>query len=180
MALLSHLARLGSSDPVELRGSMEEIVAGFDLNQFGSAPTKFDVADLISITAKYLQGLDYADVAQDVASIGVPEAIAEDFWNVTRTNISTLKDLKNWWKLIQNGATPEIDIEDKEFIALAISMLPEGPLDVATWGTWTAAVKQATGRKGKGLFMPLRRALTGMSHGPDMGALLPLLQNIQR
>jgi len=180
MALLSHLARLGSSDPVELRGSMEEIVAGFDLNQFGSAPTKFDVADLISITAKYLQGLDYADVVQDVAAIGVPEAIAEDFWNVTRTNISTLKDLKNWWKLIQNGATPEIDIEDKEFIALAISMLPEGPFDVATWGTWTAAVKQATGRKGKGLFMPLRRALTGMSHGPDMGALLPLLQNIQR
>ena len=180
MALLSHLARLGSSDPVELRGSMQEIVAGFDLNKFGSAPTKFDVADQISITTKYLQGLDYADVAQDIVAIGVPKAIAEDFWNVTRTNISTLKDLEKWWKLIQNGAIPEIDFEDKEFIALAISMLPEGPFDVATWGTWTAAVKQATGRKGKGLFMPLRRALTGMSHGPDMGALLPLLQNIQR
>ena len=180
MALLSHLARLGSSDPVELRGSMQEIVAGFDLNQFGSAPTKFDAADLISVTAKYLQGLDYADVAQDVAAIGVPEAIAEDFWNVTRTNILTLKDLESWWKMIQNGAIPEIDFEDKDFIALAISMLPEGPFDVSTWGTWTAAVKQATGRKGKGLFMPLRRALTGMSHGPDMGALLPLLQNIQR
>ena len=180
MALLSHLVRLGSSDPVELRGSMEEILAGFDLNKFGSAPTKFDEADLILITGKYLQRLDYADVAQDVAAIGVPLAIAEDFWNATRTNISTLKDLRSWWELVQNGATPEIDFEDKEFVALAISMLPEGPFDVATWGTWTAAVKEATDRKGKGLFMPLRRALTGMSHGPDMGTLLPLLQNIPR
>jgi glutamyl-tRNA synthetase len=180
MALLSHLARLGSSDPVELRGSMEEIIGGFDLNKFGSAPTKFDDSDLIPITAKYLQGLDYVDVSQDVAAIGVPVDIAEDFWNVTRTNISTLKDLGGWWELIKNGATPEIDFEDKEFIAQAILMLPEVPFDTTTWGTWTAEVKLATGRKGKGLFMPLRRALTGMSHGPDMGALLPLLQKIPR
>ena len=180
MALLSHLARLGSSDPVELRGSIEEIIEGFHLNKFGSAPTKFDEVDLIPITAKYLQGLEYADVVQDVAAIGVPVDIAEDFWNVTRTNISTLKDLGGWWELIQNGATPEIDFEDKEFITQAIAMLPAAPFDVTTWGTWTSAVKQATGRKGKGLFMPLRKALTGISHGPDMGALLPLLQKIPR
>ncbi|MDT2075244.1 MAG: glutamate--tRNA ligase [Planktomarina sp.] len=180
MALLSYLARLGSSDPVELRGSIEEIIEGFHLNKFGSAPTKFDEVDLIPITAKYLQGLEYADVVQDVAAIGVPVDIAEDFWNVTRTNISTLKDLGSWWELIKNGATPEIDFEDKEFIVQAIAMLPAAPFDVTTWGTWTSAVKQATGRKGKGLFMPLRKALTGMSHGPDMGALLPLLQKIPR
>ena len=180
MALLSHLARLGSSDPVELRGSIEEIIAGFHLNKFGSAPTKFDEVDLIPITAKYLQGLEYADVVQDVAAIGVPVDIAKDFWNVTRTNISTLKDLGSWWELIKNGATPKIDFEDKEFIVQALAMLPAAPFDVTTWGTWTSAVKQATGRKGKGLFMPLRKALTGMSHGPDMGALLPLLQKIPR
>ena len=180
MALLSHLARLGSSDPVELRGSIEEIIEGFHLNKFGSAPTKFDEVDLIPITAKYLQGLEYADVVQDVAAIGVPVDIAKDFWNVTRTNISTLKDLGSWWELIKNGATPEIGFEDKEFIVQAIAMLPAAPFDVTTWGTWTSAVKQATGRKGKGLFMPLRKALTGMSHGPDMGALLPLLQKIPR
>jgi glutamyl-tRNA synthetase len=82
--------------------------------------------------------------------------------------------------LTKNGAIPEIDLEDQEFIAQAMAMLPEGPFDTTTWGTWTAEVKQATGRKGKGLFMPLRKALTGMSHGPDMGALLPLLQKIPR
>ena len=180
MALLSHLARLGSSDPIELRGVMEDIISGFDLTKFGSAPTKFDEADLIPITAKHLQGLDLVDVAEEVALIGVPADKAEDFWNVVRTNISTLKDLGSWWELIKNGAIPEIDLEDQEFIAQAMAMLPEGPFDTTTWGTWTAEVKQATGRKGKGLFMPLRKALTGMSHGPDMGALLPLLQKIPR
>ncbi|MDT2072536.1 MAG: glutamate--tRNA ligase [Planktomarina sp.] len=180
MALLSHLARLGSSDPIELRGVMEDIISGFDLTKFGSAPTKFDEADLIPITAKHLQGLDLVDVAEEVALIGVPADKAEDFWNVVRTNISTLKDLGSWWELTKNGAIPEIDLEDQEFIAQAMAMLPEGPFDTTTWGTWTAEVKQATGRKGKGLFMPLRKALTGMSHGPDMGALLPLLQKIPR
>ena len=180
MALLSHLARLGSSDPIELRGVMEDIIFGFDLTKFGSAPTKFDEADLIPITAKYLQGLDLVDVAEEVALIGVPADKAEDFWNVVRTNISTLKDLGSWWELTKNGAIPEIDLEDQEFIAQAMAMLPEGPFDTTTWGTWTAEVKQATGRKGKGLFMPLRKALTGMSQGPDMSALLPLLQKIPR
>ena len=180
MALLSHLARIGSSDPIESRGVMEEIISGFSLTKFGSAPTKFDEADLIPITAKYLQGLDLVDVAEEVALIGVPADKAEDFWNVVRTNISTLKDLGSWWELTKNGAIPEIDLEDQEFIAQAMAMLPEGPFDTTTWGTWTAEVKQATGRKGKGLFMPLRKALTGMSHGPDMGALLPLLQKIPR
>ena len=180
MALLSHLARLGSSDPIELRGVMEEIISGFNLAKFGSAPTKFDEADLIPITAKYLQGLDLVDVAEEVALIGVPADKAEDFWNVMRTNISTLKDLGGWWELTKNGAIPEIDLEDQEFIAQAMAMLPEGPFDTTTWGIWTAEVKQATGRKGKGLFMPLRKALTGMSHGPDMGALLPLLQKFPR
>jgi len=180
MALLSHLARIGSSDPIELRGVMEEIISGFSLTKFGSAPTKFNEADLIPITAKYLQGLDLVDVAEEVALIGVPADKAEDFWNVMRTNISTLKDLGGWWELTKNGAIPEIDLEDQEFIAQAMAILPEGPFDTTTWGSWTAEVKQATGRKGKGLFMPLRKALTGMSHGPDMGALLPLLQKIPR
>jgi glutamyl-tRNA synthetase len=180
MALLSHLARLGSSDPVELRGSMEEIIAGFELTKFGSAPTKFDEADLMPLTAKYLQGLELDGVASDVDAIGVPAEIAEAFWQVTRGNIATLQDLAGWWDLIQNGATPVIDAEDEEFVTQALSMLPAGPFDSGTWGAWTSAVKEATGRKGKGLFMPLRKALTGLSHGPDMGALLPLLQKIPR
>ena len=180
MALLSHLARLGSSDPVELCGSIDEIVAGFDLKKFGSAPTKFDKADLYPITAKYLQSLDLSAVLGKISAMGVPTDEAETFWNAVRGNILTLKDLDGWWGLIQKGADPKIDDEDQEFVSRAIALLPDRPFDNQTWSTWTQEVKVATGRKGKSLFMPLRKALTGMSHGPDMGTLLPLLKVIKR
>jgi glutamyl-tRNA synthetase len=80
---------------------------------------------------------------------------------------------------MRDGAEPQIDAEDRDFVAEAMTMLPEGPFDGDTWGTWTEAVKQKTGRKGRALFMPLRKALTGQSHGPEMAALMPLLQVIK-
>jgi glutamyl-tRNA synthetase len=179
MALLSLMARLGSSDPVELRSEMAELIDGFDINRFGAAPTKFDVQDLFPLTAKHLQSLPLGDVADAVAEAGVPAELAEPFWAMARENITTLADLKGWWELCRDGAEPLIADEDRDFIAEAIALLPEGPFDGDTWGTWTKAVKDATGRKGKGLFMPLRKALTGMERGPEMAALLPLLQVIR-
>ncbi|SFL43496.1 glutamate--tRNA ligase [Shimia aestuarii] len=179
MALLSLMARLGSSDPVEIRNDLAEIADGFELSHFGAAPTKFDVQDLYPLTAKYLHEQPLSAVADDVAAAGVPENLAERFWQVTRENITTRKDLKGWWDLFANGAEPEIADEDAEFIAEAMTLLPEGPFDDETWGKWTSEVKAATGRKGKGLFMPLRKALTGQSSGPDMSALMPLLQVVK-
>ncbi len=179
MALLSLMARLGSSDPMELRANLEEIADGFDITKFGAAPTKFDVEDLYPLTAKVLQEKPLAEVADAVSAVGVPADKAERFWTVTRDNITTLNDLGKWWDLYTNGAEPDIDDEDKEFIAEAMKLLPEGPFDDDTWSTWTAAVKDATGRKGRGLFMPLRKALTGQKNGPDMASLMPLLQVIK-
>jgi len=179
IALLSHMARLGSSDPVELRSTLDELIAGFDLTKFGSAPTKFDVADLFPLTGRHLQSLPLSEVSGEIANLGVPDNLAEDFWMVMRENIETLKDLTAWWTLCRDGAEPVIDDEDKDFVAEAMAMLPEGPFTTESWSAWTSEVKAATGRKGRGLFMPLRKALTGQSHGPDMGALLPLLQVIK-
>ena len=105
--------------------------------------------------------------------------MAEPFWAVVRENITTRKDIAAWWTLISQGADPLIDEEDREFVATAIDMLPALPFDDCTWSSWISEVKAATGRKGKGLFMPLRKALTGMAHGPDMSALMPLLQVVK-
>jgi len=180
MALLSHMARLGTSDPVELRTDLADLVEGFGLSHFGAAPTKFDVDDLFPLTAHYNQGLEYAEVGDYIRSLGVPDDVAEAFWSTVRENITVLDDLKDWWALCRDGATPMVDDEDKEFIEQALAMLPEQPWDTDTWGAWTKVVKEATGRKGRGLFMPLRKALTGMDHGPDMSHLLPLLQGLKR
>ncbi|MBY6003869.1 glutamate--tRNA ligase [Salipiger bermudensis] len=177
-ALLSLMARLGSSQPVELRLSLEEIAEGFELSQFGAAPTKFDVQDLYPLTARKLHGLPLSAVADEIAALGVPADKAELFWSVTRENIETRKDLAGWWAMFRDGAEPLIADEDREFIAEAMAILPEGPLTQDSWGEWTKAVKEQTGRKGKGLFMPLRKALTGRERGPEMADVLPLLQTI--
>ena len=179
MALLSLMARLGSSDPVELRTDMTELIDGFDIGRFGSAPTKFDVNDLYPLTGRYLQTLPLSAVSEEVAALGVPDELADRFWTVCRDNIETLNDLDAWWAMCRDGAEPAIEPEDKAFVAEAMALLPEGPFDDQTWSTWTATVKEATGRKGRGLFMPLRKALTGQAHGPEMAVLMPLLQVIR-
>ena len=177
-ALLSLMARLGSADPVELQTSLEDLAAGFDITRFGAAPTKFDEKDLYPLTATYLQGLDFATMADEIAALGVPADLAAQFWKVMRDNITTRADLAPWWALCRDGAQPVIAEDDRAFVAQAMALLPEGPFDAGTWGAWTAAVKEATGRKGKALFMPLRLALTGQASGPNMGDLMPLLQKI--
>ncbi|CUH64298.1 Glutamate--tRNA ligase 1 [Thalassovita gelatinovora] len=179
MALLSMMARLGSSDPIELRSSMEELIAGFDIKRFGAAPTKFDEKDLFPLTAHHLQSLPFAAMKDEIAALGVPADLAEAFWAVCKDNITVRADLQSWWALFRDGAEPVIEDEDRDFIAQAMTLLPEGPFDGDTWGKWTAQVKAATGRKGKGLFMPLRKALTGQGHGPDMASVMPLLQVVR-
>ncbi|MDE4302524.1 glutamate--tRNA ligase [Phaeobacter gallaeciensis] len=179
MALLSLMARLGSSDPVELRSEMAELIDGFDINRFGAAPTKFDVEDLFPLTGRYLQSLPLEAVQEQVEALGVPAEKQAAFWDMAKENITTLKDLEGWWTLCRDGAEPLIADEDKDFIAEAMALLPDGPYDSTTWGSWTAAVKEATGRKGKSLFMPLRHAVTGMERGPDMSALLALMEKVR-
>ncbi|MFT5648555.1 MAG: glutamyl-tRNA synthetase [Yoonia sp.] len=174
-AILSLMARLGSSDPVELRATVQEIVDGFDLSKFGSAPTKFDAEDLGPLTARYLSTLTVADVADTLSD--VPEDKREAFWNAIKGNIASLDDVAGWWAYFLNGAEVAlIEDEDREFIVRAFDMLGDPPYADDTWSTWTTAVKEATGRKGKGLFMPLRKAVTGRMRGPEMAEVMPLLQ----
>ncbi|MCX8507332.1 MAG: glutamate--tRNA ligase [Rhodobacteraceae bacterium] len=177
-ALLSLMARLGSSQPVALRMSLEEIAEGFDLSQFGAAPTKFDAEDLWPLTRERNQHLPFAAVQDRIAALGVPEGMAERFWAVASKNITKLDDLAPWWALCRDGAEPLIADEDRAFVAEAMALLPARPWSDTTWADWTAKVKEATGRKGKSLFMPLRLALTGLPSGPEMADLMPLLQKV--
>lgn len=179
LALLSLMARLGSSKPVELATSMEDLIAGFDVGSFGAAPTKFDAEDLWPLTRHHVQSLPFDAVSDRIAGLGVPAERALDFWAVAKGNITTRADLAEWWALFRDGAEPLIDDEDRDFVAQALTMLPPKPWSQATWGEWTEAVKQATGRKGKGLFRPLRRALTGRDAGPEMADVMPLLQVVR-
>ncbi len=179
-ALLSLMARLGSSQPVELHATAGELAEGFDLGSFGSAPTKFDAEDLKPLTAQHLQTLPATAVAAELEAAGVPADLREPFWTTIRDNVGTRADIAGWWTLVSEGATPDIADADRDFVADAVARLPEPPFDAESWSRWTADVKAASGRKGAALFKPLRLALTGRSTGPDMASLMPLLQHKPR
>ncbi|MFT6533313.1 MAG: glutamyl-tRNA synthetase [Limimaricola cinnabarinus] len=176
MAILSLMARLGSSQPVELRQTPAEVIEGFDIATFGSAPTKFDPADLEPLTARWLSQQPLSEVAEDVAAAGVPDDLAEAFWAVVRENLKTRATIAEWWAVFRDGRAGRAEPEDAEFVAQALGLLGDAPYGPETWKQWTDAVKAETGRKGRGLFLPLRRAVTGMDHGPEMADVMALMR----
>ncbi len=169
MAVDSLLARLGTSENVEICHSLEEIVAGFDIHHFSRAAAKFDPAELANLNAKLLHQLDWAEVKDRLAIPGADET----FWNAVRGNLTKLDDAKDWWQVVRGPMTPVV--ENADFLRAAAEQFPDGEITPESWKVWTTAVKETTGAKGKELFMPLRLALTGRPHGPEMNNLLPLI-----
>lgn len=172
MAVTSLLARLGSSDPIEAFGSVQPLIDSFDIGKFSRSTPKLDQEDLLRLNAKILHDTPFSTIQPRLSSLGLDQ-VDETFWNAVRANISVLKDVQDWWDVTNGPVTPII--EEPDFIAEALTLLPAEPWDESTWKNWSTAVKEQTGRKGKQLFMPLRQALTGMQHGPELDTLLLLI-----
>lgn len=172
MAIHSLLAKLGTSEPMEPRHTLQELAAELDFSKFSRSAPKFSVDDLHKMNAKYLHSLPYDQIASRLQAI-LPE-VTESFWQVVGGNVDHLSEIAYWWAVC-HGTIDGI-VEDTAFIAKALELLPQQPWDETTWATWTTALKDATGRKGKDLFMPLRLALTGRPHGPEMKQFLLLME----
>lgn len=170
LALLSHLAKLGTSDIVEAAASLNELAEAQDFSKMGRAPARYDQADLERLNAAVLQQMSYGDIRTRLEEISAD--LGALFWDTVRQNIHFFHEVKMWREVVKGDITPVIT--DPEFIKLALSLVPES-YGRESWQAWTGAIKEATGAKGKALFMPLRQALTGMDHGPDMGALTYLM-----
>ncbi|WHU01621.1 MULTISPECIES: glutamate--tRNA ligase [unclassified Sphingomonas] len=168
-ALRALLARLGTSDPVEPFVDSAPLVESFDFARFGRAPARFDEEELAQLNARIVHQLGYAAV-QD----RLPAGMSEAGWDAIRPNLSTVAEAADWWQVVEGPVHAEIAEEDRAFLAQAAGIATG--LDWADpWPALTGALKEATGRKGRALFLPLRLALTGREHGPDMAALLPLI-----
>jgi glutamyl-tRNA synthetase len=174
-ALVALLARLGSSDDVVPVSGVDEAAEGFDLARFHAAPAAFDADQLARLSAQMLRAAPFETVRERLAALGIAGPKAEPFWAAVRPNLDRLDDARTWWDIVEHGAEPAIAPEDAAYVETALALLPPRPWTAETWGGWTAAVRQATGRKGGALFRPLRRALTGRDQGPDMAAFMPLL-----
>jgi glutamyl-tRNA synthetase len=169
MAVVSHAALLGTSDSIHPYADYKELVDGFDLAKLSRAPARFDEAELNHLNAKLLHMLPW-EAVKDRLGYG-----SEAFWLVVRGNLEKLSDAKVWHEIITGRINPVVSAEDRSFVSDSAKSIPPEPWDSTTWKTWTDALKLATDRKGKQLFMPLRLALTGLDHGPELAALLPLM-----
>jgi glutamyl-tRNA synthetase len=171
IALLSHLAKLGTSDPVEARDSIATLAAEFAFEKVGRAPARFDPEELKRVNAAVLHATPYKAVKKRLAKEGADKG--EAFWNAVRANLHLLPEARDWAHVIDGPIEPVI--ADADFIGKAAALLPKGPYDASSWAAFVERVKAETGAKGKGLFMPLRLALTGREHGPEMAALFQLI-----
>ena len=170
-ALIALLARLGTSDPVDPALDTDALAASFDLGRFGRAPARFDDAELARMNATVIHRLPFARVAERL-----PEGMGEAAWEAIRPNLSTVAEAADWWRVVTGPiSAPEFDAETRTFLDQAASVAARLDWTLDPWGALTGALKDSTGRKGRALFLPLRQALTGMDHGPDMKALLPLI-----
>ncbi|MBW7849549.1 MAG: glutamate--tRNA ligase [Rhodospirillales bacterium] len=173
LALDSLLAKLGTSDAIDVRTSLDQLVDEFDLGKLGRATPKFDPAELEHLNARLLHALPFDEAAPRLAALGIEGEDAPRFWEAVRGNLGRLAEAADWWRVCATPMRPVI--EDAGFLAEAAALLPPEPWDEGTWAVWTGAVKAATGRKGKDLFHPLRLALTAREHGPELKLLLPLI-----
>jgi glutamyl-tRNA synthetase len=170
MAILSLLARLGTSQPIEPVTDVAPLVAGIDFGHFGRAPARFDEEELAQLNAKILHQTEFAAVASRL-----PEGVDDAAWQAIRPNIATLADVGDWWAVVTGTIAAQIAAEDKAYLIDAATAAETLDWAGDPWPQLTEALKEKTGRKGKPLFLPLRQALTGQDHGPDMKALLPLI-----
>ena len=171
LAILSLLATIGTSNSIELKDSLQQIINEFRIKTISTSPGRIEIDLLNSLNKKLIQKFDYSEIEDRLKKID--DRIDRNFWETTRGNLDIVEDIKGWGDIVFNSNP--IEPVDKEFIKIALDLMPDEPWNDETWSNWTSKIKDKTGKKGKDLFLPLREAFTGMSHGPEMKKLIQLL-----
>ena len=174
-AVATLAARTGMAGEVGPARSLDALAEGFDPAEASASTARFSMAELEGLNAELVHRLGTDRVRPALIEIGVPEGVADDVWLAVRSNCERVADAARWWQAIECPTPAAMSDEQREAAREAIDLLPDGPVTEATWKAWTNEVKRRTGRKGRALFMPIRLALTGLDHGPELGALLPLI-----
>lgn len=177
MSIASLAVLHGTSENVVACATMAELAAHFDPQTVSKSAAKFDPDELVTLNRSILHRMEFAEAQDRLGAHGVSGPRAAEFWNAVRGNLDRLQDAAGWWRIVRDGPAdkPEFGEADTDFLRAAFDLLPPEPWDRATWKSWTAAVREATGRKGKPLFTPLRLAVTGRESGPELADLLPLI-----
>lgn len=172
MTVNTYLAMLGTGEAPDAEATLDSLARDFQLPRFGRATPKFDLEQLRRFNEKVLQRKPFEAVANRLRGMGMERADAA-FWDAVRPNLTRLNEARRWYHVCFETIQPIV--ADADFVARAAAVLPPEPWDKETWGRWTSALKEQTGRGGRALFHPLRLALTGAEHGPELKSLLPMI-----
>ncbi len=173
-AVVNLLSQIGTSDPVKIYKNYDELIANFDFSKFSKSSTNYDLTELETVNQKLLQTLDFQDIKPRLDEINLSE-VDEDFWQIIKANINFLHEVKKWWEICKKPFRFNNAAHDQDFLKLAASLLPQDTSDKECWNKWLAEIKKNTDRKGKELFLPIRLALSGEEHGPEIKSLVNLI-----
>ena len=166
-ALTAYLARVGTSaspEPLDLAALAQD----FDFSAYSRSPARFDVRQLLALNRRVLHDAPFEQVRDRL-----PSAADARFWNAVRGNLDLLSEARHWWDVVAGDLIPPVIEGEAAFFGQALHCLPEEPWGPDSWRNWTEALKDASGRKGRALFQPLRLALTGEEHGPELASSSP-------
>jgi glutamyl-tRNA synthetase len=170
VSVVAKLARIGTSLPVEPVTGPEPLIESFDFSTFGRAPARFDLEELTGLNARIVHLLPYEAVAQRL-----PQGMGEEDWAAIRPNLKAVAEAGDWWAILHGRVEAESEEGDRDFLSQAAEAAGDVDWAESPWPQLVARLKERSGRSGKALFLPLRRALTGRDSGPEMAALLPLI-----
>lgn len=174
MAINSLLAKMGTSDSIDISNNLAELVDEFDIHKFSSSPVNYDFNELLQLNHKLITSMTYLGIKPSLDKLNIN--VTEEFWQAVHGNINTIDELLTWWDICHKEIEPIIDSSNVAFLETACKLLPNEPWDITTWGVWTNKIKEVTGISGKQLFMPLRLAITALDSGPELKLLLPLIE----
>ena len=175
MAIINLLAQIGTSEGIKVYKNCDDLIANFAFEKFSKSATNYDISELTTINQKLLQILDFSAVQKRLKTIGINEEISEKLWNSLKPNITFLHEIKEWIAICNQEFRFANKAEDQEFLQEIAKLLPHDTKDENCWNIWLKTIKENSDRKGKGLFMPIRLALSGKEHGPEIKHLVNLI-----
>lgn len=175
LSLILLLSQIGTSKPIEIYKNIDSLIAEFDFKNFSKSATKYDIDEVKNINQKLLQILSFSDLKRRFEEIGLSE-INEDFWNIFKENVEILPEIKEWFEICNQKFRYKNDVADQEFLKQISEFLPADTKKENAWQEWLSAIKKNSDRKGKNLFMPIRLALTGKNHGPELRNLVNFIE----
>ena len=172
MAISSLLARLGTAQSIEPYTDMGELIREFDIKKFGKAAANYDYEELKRLNHKIIAMSSYQRMLPTIEKLGI--TVEQSFFEAIKPNLDIMSQLKQWYEICRAQLVPVIDEEDRAFLREIADLLP-AKLDENSWDEWINLIKKQTDRKGKSLFMPIRKALTASEDGPELKLVLPLI-----